>query len=223
MDITLCGKTALVIGGTSPIISTICEQLAESGVHVWHQLFNGDEQAKVPHITSVVADVREPDEMRRLTESILSESEKIDLLINASSMEPACLLSELEVEEWLRLFEYHVDVPFLACKEVIPHMVLEGRGVVINVSSSAAVTGEGGPHFAAAKSSLNSMTRGLAREYRGKGIRVNGVAPSLFTKDEEENRDIAASTAAMVLLLCSEYGRHLSGETIMIDGGKSVG
>ena len=223
MNITLSGKTALVIGGASPMISAICTQLVESDVHVWHQLFKQEEQQEVPNVTSVVADVRDPDEMKKLTASILNKSRKIDLLINASPMETGCLLSELDEEEWLRVFEFHIDVPFLSCKEIIPHMARQGSGVVINVSSSAAITGEGGPHFAAAKSTLNSMTRGLAREYRGKGIRVNGVAPSLFTKDEEENRSIAASTAAMVVLLCSEYGRHFSGETIMIDGGESVG
>lgn len=223
MDITLSGKTALVIGGSSPMISAICAQLAESGVHVWHQSFKQEEQLEVSSVTSVVADVRNPDEMKRLTATILNRNQKIDLLINASPMETSCLLSELDVEDWLRVFEFHIDVPFLSCKEIIPHMVRQGSGIVINVSSSAAITGEGGPHFAAAKSTLNAMTRGLAREYRENGIRVNGVAPSLLTKDEEENRSIAASTAAMVILLCSEYGRHFSGETILIDGGKSVG
>ncbi|MEK5036541.1 SDR family NAD(P)-dependent oxidoreductase [Sporosarcina sp. FSL K6-3457] len=223
MDIMLNGKTALVIGGSSPMISAICTQLAESGVHVWHQLFKQEKQEKVPLVTSIVADVRNPNDMKKLITTILNESEKIDLLINASPMEPACLLSELAVEDWLRVFEFHIDVPFLSCREIIPQMVRQGGGAVVNISSSAAITGEGGPHFAAAKSTLNAMTRGLAREYRGQGIQVNGVAPSPFTKDEEENRSIAASTAAMVVLLCSEYGRRFSGETIMIDGGESVG
>ncbi len=223
MNIALNGKTALVIGGASPVASAICASLANSGASVWQQLFVKEPGETSQLATSIVADVRDEKEMKKVAEALLQKQKKIDFLINAFPVEQPGSLQDLTAEKWMDLFEYHVDVPFISCKEVLPIMVQQGSGVVVNISSSAAVTGEGGPHFAAAKSALNSMTRGLAREYKKKGIRVNGVAPSFFKKDEQENQEAAASTAAMVTFLCSEYGKHFSGETIMIDGGKSVG
>lgn len=223
MNITLQGKTALVIGGASPMNKALCLGLVNAGANVWHQVFDKKEIETGGLGTSIVTDVRQPAEMKKLAEYIIRKDKKNDILINSL---PSCsdrFLSDVGVEEWLQLFEYHVDVPFLSCKEMIPHMVKEKGGVVVNVSSSAAITGEGGSHFAAAKSTLNSMTRGLAREYKEKNVRVAGVAPALFTKNEEENQQIISSTVATVMLLCSEYGEYISGESIMIDGGKSVG
>lgn len=223
MNITLEGKTALVIGGLSPINQALCAALVEAGAKVWHQVSEKKEIETSTSNKAVATDVRQPNNIRELAECILNKDKKIDILIHSFPFPQARTLHDMSAQEWLELFEYCVDVPFISCQNIIPHMVKNNGGIIINISSSAAVTGEGAPHFAAASSTLQSMTRGLAREYKEKNVRVSGVAPSFLTKDEKENKQIISSTVAMTLLLCSEYGGHMSGESILVDGGKSVG
>ncbi|MCM3788736.1 SDR family oxidoreductase [Domibacillus indicus] len=223
MNITLQEKTVLLIGGISPINQALCEALAEAGAEVWHQVFQEKEAVMSPSSKVIAADVRQPNKVKKLAECILEKDKKIDILIHSFPAPPARSLLETDPEEWLSLFQYHVDVPFLTCREIMPRMAKAHGGIVINISSSAAVTGEGGPPFAAISSTLQSMTRGLAREYKEQNVRVSGIAPAFLAKGEKENEQVISSTVAMTLLLCSDYGGYISGESILVDGGKSVG
>src|SRR5690606_9216503 len=123
----------------------------------------------------------------------------------------------------------------------IPHMVTAGQGVIVNISSTGALTGGGGgAHYAASKSALDSLTRALAREYASKGIRVNGLAPTMIHSDflagrYPEERELqqmvsaipvgrlgtAEEVAFMAAVLCSPLAGYLSGETIIMDGGRT--
>ena len=122
---------------------------------------------------------------------------------------------------------------------VAPHMIRQGRGIIVNVSSIAARNGGGigASVYAAAKAAVMTVTKGLARELAPKGIRVNAVSPGTvdnYFHQRFSTRQILDSVVAMtpagrlganeevadvILFLCSEAARYVHGQTIEINGG----
>ncbi|MFM1652506.1 SDR family NAD(P)-dependent oxidoreductase [Brevibacillus sp. B_LB10_24] len=250
LQIDFRGKVALVTGGGRGIGAAISSKLAQAGAVVWINYAHSGERAEqlcreigaaggvaVP----IQADISQPEQVRGMVETVIAESGRIDFLINNAGITSVKSLLELTTEEWNRVMNVNLDGPFLTCKEVLPHMAASGEGVVVNISSTGALTGGGGgAHYAASKSALDSMTRALAREYAAKGIRVNGLAPTMIESDflaerypdEQQRSKLAASiplgrlgtpedVACMTAVLCSPFAGYLSGETIVMDGGRT--
>jgi NAD(P)-dependent dehydrogenase (short-subunit alcohol dehydrogenase family) len=232
LQISLQGKTALVTGYSSIFGNEICTALANAGADVWVHTFDQVEQAAEfcqqiklngGNAALQIGDITQPKEVHKLVDCILKESGKIDILINNTEVSAFKSLNDVSPEEWIKTFERNVDVPFLCCKEIIPHMVEKGEGYIVNISSAAGVTGEMAPDYAASKSTLNSMTKGLAREFKEQGIRINGIAPAVVTVDDNDTQKaVKKAVANMVLVLSSELGNLINGETIMLDGGESI-
>ncbi|UOF90424.1 SDR family NAD(P)-dependent oxidoreductase [Fodinisporobacter ferrooxydans] len=231
-------KVALITGSTNFWGEGIGLSLARAGAEVWLHHFEGNEAAErlcqtiqsaggQAHLIS--GDLTKPEEVTRVINFIIQHSGSIDILINNAEEHDFKSLKELEPDAWVAMFDMNLDVPFLCCKEVFPHMVRAGKGYVVNITSAAAVTGEMGPHFAASKSALNSMTRALSREYKPKGIRIISLAPSVVQLElergqwKEKQKMVKNAVANMVLVACSPYGEHISCEPIMLDGGESIG
>ncbi|MEW9672093.1 SDR family NAD(P)-dependent oxidoreductase [Ammoniphilus sp. 3BR4] len=248
IHIDLSGQVALVTGGERGIGASICRTLAQAGATVWIQYTHSENEAD-----KVCADIRssggsanvfrsdisQPDQVREMVDSILNREDRIDILVNNAEVTSFQSILELTTEQWDRVLNVNLDGPFLCCKEVLPTMVNEGYGVVVNISSTSAMTGGGGAHYAASKSGLDSMTRALAREYASRGIRVNGLAPAMIESDffmerisdELSRKKMAAripvgrlgtpeEVAYMTAVLCSPFAGYLSGETIVLDGGR---
>lgn len=250
LTIDLRGKVAIVTGGSRSIGAAISKTLAAAGAEVWVNYFQSRSQAEqvcreIEESGGVArpiqADVSQPAQVKQMVETIVSQAGKIDILINNAGITSVRSLTELDTEEWERVLGVNLDGPFLCCHEVIPHMVKAGQGVIVNISSTGALTGGGGgAHYAASKSALDSLTRALAREYARKGIRVNGLAPTMIASDflterypDERalERAVAAipmgrlgtaeEVAFLAAVLCSPQAGYLSGETIIIDGGRT--
>lgn len=250
LAIDLRGQTALVTGGARGIGAAISRTLAEAGASVWIN-YAGSERAAEQLCEQirtdggvaepVHADVSRPEQVKPMFETVLNREGKVDILVNNAGITSVKSLLELSVEEWDRVLGVNLDGPFLCCKEALPHMVGAGHGVIVNISSTGAITGGGGgAHYAASKSALDSMTRALAREFAPHGIRVNGLAPTMIESDflterypdEETRANMAAAipvrrlgtpqdVARMTVVLCSPFADYLSGETIVMDGGRT--
>lgn len=212
MNIHLNGKTALIIGGASPRNKAICRAFEKAGCSVVGHVF--EEKEAGGFTETIVANVCQPGEMKTAADHVLKKYHKIDILINSFPEMPNQPFFDISPEEWVSVLDQYTDGPFLSCQAIAPYMEKEKEGVILNISSAAGITG-GAAHFAAASSALHSMTKGLAREYREKGIRVAGLAAG---GDEDES-----SIASAAVLLCSEFGKPFVGESILVDGGKSIG
>ncbi len=250
LQIDLSGKVALVTGGARGIGAAISSTLAKAGAQVWVNYAHSEGKAALlcqdiraggGTAASVQADITDPEQVRQMVEKVIRESGKIDYLINNAGVTSVKSLLELTSEEWNRVLGVNLDGPFLCCKEVLPHMVAAGQGAIVNISSTGALTGGGGgAHYAASKSALDSLTRALAREYAGHGIRVNGLAPTMIASDflrqrypdEQQRSELAAliplkrlgtpdDVALMTAVLISGFAGYLSGETIVMDGGRT--
>jgi len=129
-------------------------------------------------VTSVVADVRRPEQAQRLIESAVQQLGSLDILINNAGVGRFRPLSELTIDDWLETFETNLSGVFYCCRASIPVTRKGNGGWIVNVSSLAGKHPfAGGAAYCAAKAGLNALTESLMQEVRHDGIRVSCVLP----------------------------------------------
>ncbi len=168
--------------------------------------------------------------------SIFQNLPEIDILINNAGIDYVGLLSEMQLSTWNQVLATNLTSAFLCCREVIPSMIKNKRGKIINISS---IWGESGASmevaYSASKAGLNGLTKSLAKELAPSNIQVNAVACGLIdTKmnacfSDEEISELVSSipanrigtpeeVAAFVYSLSFDH-TYLTGQIIKIDGG----
>ncbi len=170
---------------------------------------------------------------------------RIDVLHNNVGLATMGGPIELSEEAWRRTLDVNVTGLFLACKHVLPIMLAQGRGAIVNVSSLAGIRYTGYPYIAyyAAKGAVNQFTVGLALQHAAQGIRVNAVLPGLIdtplihqqisgqyrsTEEMVAARDALSPTGKMgtawdvaqaALFLASDEAAYVNGVCLPVDGG----
>jgi len=164
------GRTAVVTGGAQGIGAAIAKRLELSGAHV--AIWDLD----YPERT----DVSDPASVERAVARTLIELGKIDVLINNAGIAgPTLPVVDYPIEDWKRVLRIDLDGPFYCCRAVVPHMVRQGYGRIVNIASIAGK--EGNPNaaaYAAAKGGLIAFTKALGKELATTGVLVNCVAPA---------------------------------------------
>lgn len=200
----------------------------------------GDGNGNFGNALAVQADVTKNSEITRMIAEVENKLGAIDILINnAGSLVERLKTAELTEERWDEVFNLNAKSAFFAAQAVIPKMLEKGAGVVVNVTSIAGRNGgaPGSIHYSAAKGAMLTMTKGLAKEFAGQGIRVNAVSPGVIdtpfhevfsTPEAMANfRNIipmgrvgtSAEVARVIAFLASDAAAYLCGETIEINGG----
>lgn len=190
-------------------------------------------------------DVTRSDQIEALVKDVIARHGRIDILHNNVGYAQMGGPIELDEAGWHRTLDLNVTGAFLTCKHVLPHMLEQRKGAIINVSSVAAIryTGYPYPAYYAAKAAVNSFTRGLALQYAREGIRVNAIMPGLmntplifqqisgqYASAEEmvAARDAACPTGKMgtawdianaALFLASDEASYITGHALPVDGG----
>lgn len=128
------------------------------------------------------ADVTQSDSIKELVDGVLAREGRIDVLHNNVGTTIMGGPVELTEAQWDLMFDVNLKSAFLTCKHVLPVMLRQGRGVITNISSIAAVRYTGYPYSAyyAAKAGVNQFTVGLALQYAKDGIRANAIMPGLM-------------------------------------------
>jgi NAD(P)-dependent dehydrogenase (short-subunit alcohol dehydrogenase family) len=194
-----------------------------------------------------VCDVTDSESVRVLVEQVIAEHGRIDVLHNNVGYAQMGGPIELDEAGWHRTMDINVTGCFLTCKHILPHMLRQGGGAIVNVSSIAAVRYTGYPYVAyyASKAAVNNFTMGLAMQYAAQGIRVNAIMPGLMNTpmifqqisgqyaDAAEMvraRDAACPTGRMgtawdvakaALFLASDESSYITGISLPVDGGLS--
>lgn len=240
-------KTALVVGATGGIGKAACIQLAKDGYNVIiHYNKNTDaaneiktevEKHKVKAIITQANILNESD-IKEMVSKGLRAFDNIDVLANcAATSIPNIKINDLVWQDYLSQIEVNIKSTFLIIKEVLPKMLSNGYGKIINIGSLAADKPNADwSHYITAKSALVGLTKSLAFELAPKGIRVNMVTPSLIstelTADVPEKIKLltaaqtplrrlatAEDAAGAISFLASEKSDFLSGENIRLNGG----
>jgi NAD(P)-dependent dehydrogenase (short-subunit alcohol dehydrogenase family) len=192
---------------------------------------------------AVRTDISRPHDVAAMAEAAARAFGGIDALVNNASMMSAVARqpwTEISEEEWDRVMAVDLRGLFLCCRAVHPHMVKRGKGKIVNVSSTRAL--EGTPnrlHYTTAKAGVIGFTRAIARELGPDRINVNVILPGLTLSDtqlassnagylnDKDNRRRALARAqypedlvGTVLYLVSDASDFVTGQSIVVDGGK---
>lgn len=239
-------KVALVTGGSRGIGAAVAKRLAAAGmqVHIAYQSRDSEANQVRDEIAAAGgkawihrADVSDESAVRALVSAILdAHDDALHVLVNNAGVIDDRLLAGTPLESWNRVLAVNLTSAFLLTREVLPVMLDQRWGRIINISSNSVRTpGPGQAAYAASKGGLEALTRATAAEVGHKGIRVNTVAPGAvetemtstvrerLVVDEARHRwgtpdDIAGTVA----FLASDDADYIQGQTLVLDGGRSV-
>ena len=250
MNAELKDAVALVTGAGGGIGQAAALELARRGADVavhYHRNESGAAETarlleSIGRRTAVFrGDLARMDHARALVASVLERFGHVDVLVNnAGDLVERKPLLEMTEALWRQVLDLNLSSAFYVTQAVVPGMIERKRGAVVNVSSLAAHNG-GGPGalaYSAAKGGLISLTKAMAKELGGKGVRVNCVAPGLIGQtsfhDRYTSRDAFTAAektvplgragtpeevARVIAFLCGPDSAYLAGETIEINGG----
>lgn len=243
----LDGKVAIVIGGTRGIGAAVSRRLAADGALLGMTYLNREDDAErlAGELLSagcqallVQADVSDAEALNHAIDQIVSHFGRLDILVSVAGTAIVGPLDAYAHDAFDRSFALNVRAPFLAAKKAASLMSEGGRIVTIGSIVADRMPGAGGTLYAASKSALGGMTRGLARDLGERGITANLVQPGPI--DTERNPADGPNAAAnrgplairrhgtpdevagLVAYLTSSEAGFVTGATYNIDGGWSA-
>lgn len=241
----LVGQRAVITGGGSGIGRAVCQRFAAHGARVAVldiDLESARATADAVDGFAVEVDVTEAEAMRVAVDAAAAELGGISLLMNNAGNSTMAPLAGWDPGEWDRIVRLNLTGVFHGMRAGVPHLLAGGGGAVVNTSSiSATRPAAGEAPYSAAKAGVMALTASAALEY-GPTIRVNAVAPGMIrTKltrplldglpDEVERYERTTPVgrigapediADVVLFLCSDLARFITGQTIVVDGGMTL-
>jgi 3-oxoacyl-[acyl-carrier protein] reductase len=242
----LAGKQVLVTGGSRGIGRAIVELFAGEGANVTF-FYRGNTQAAQDVVATLrdaghdvrcaQVDVTDSAACQAAVEQFADRAGRIDVLVNNAGVVRDNPLAALDDDDIRTVLDTNIGGVFNITRAVVPYMVMQRAGTIINLSSVAGDKGgRGQTNYAASKGAVNAFTRALAVELAPRKIRVNAVAPGVIdTEMSQAVRDLAGDeTKARILLrrygtaqdvayavwfLASDYANYVTGQVFHIDGG----
>jgi|TARA_R110001583_G_scaffold195515_1_gene374815 3-oxoacyl-[acyl-carrier protein] reductase len=180
------GKTAVITGGASGLGLASGQRIAEEGgnVFLWDMDGEGLEKAqkKIPSAHIKQIDITDPQAVEKAAAQAAEKTGVIDVLINSAGITGATgPVQEFPIDSWRKVMQINLDGTFYCCRAIIPHMLKNGYGRIINIASVAGK--EGNPNasaYSASKAGVIGLTKSLGKELAQTGITANCVTPATF-------------------------------------------
>ena len=236
------GKTVLVTGAAVGIGRVCAMKFAEYGADLVivdrdeEKLSKTEEDIKTSgrRVLALTCDVRREEEVEEVCRKALADFGRVDILVNNAaiwrSFHP---FIETTTDEWQTMFSINVNGTMYFTRALLPGMIEEGWGRIINIASVAGVYGNGNmTTYSATKGAVIAMTRALAKEVADKGITVNAISPGTVSPSAEEDPGYTEpntmnymnrtgsdnENAGLICYLASREATYISGQNIQIDG-----
>ncbi|MEN5223420.1 MULTISPECIES: 3-oxoacyl-ACP reductase family protein [Pseudomonas] len=238
-------KIAVVTGGSRGIGKSVVLALAGAGYQVAFSYVRDEAsaaalQAQVEGLgrecLAVQCDVKDAQSIQAFFERVEQRFERIDLLVNNAGITRDGLLAAQSLSDITEVIQTNLVGTLLCCQQVLPCMMRQRSGCIVNLSSVAAQKpGKGQSNYAAAKGGVEALTRALAVELAPRNIRVNAVAPGIVSTDMSEalvgaheqeiqsrlliKRFARPEEIADAVLYLAERGLYVTGEVLSVNGG----
>ena len=240
----LAGKVALVTGAGQGMGRSIARLFAQEGAAV--VAIDLDPAAAEATIATAPAghacaarkvDVSNSKEVKAVFAETMERHGRVDIVVNNAGIGAVDTLTETSDENWARVMGVNLTGAFYFCREAARCMKAAGnRGVIVNVSSTSALNGEGPVHYCASKAGMMGLTRSVARELAPSGIRINTVLPGptntpmMQTIPDEWSEAIVKAVplarmgepdeiARVALFLASDDSSFMTGQNVAVNGG----
>jgi NAD(P)-dependent dehydrogenase (short-subunit alcohol dehydrogenase family) len=250
----LSGRVAVVTGAAGGIGAATATALAAEGARV----VVADVQPGAATVEAIRAaggdalfvpcDVSDPGQVDAMVSTTVERLGALDVLVNNAGVSGGSSpVHELDVEVWTRTLATNLTGPFLCTRAALPHLLASGRGRIVNVASTYGLVGAPmAPAYCASKGGLVNLTRQLAVDYSGQGIRVNAICPGYIDTDmggyraslgpegaaaANARREAAAAlqpigrqaqaeeVARVAVFLASDESSFMTGSIVTVDGG----
>jgi 3-oxoacyl-[acyl-carrier protein] reductase len=240
------GKVAIVTGAAAGIGAGVARLFAAEGAHVFLVDLDGAGVKKVAadlrseggSAFGFEADARNRDAMAKVVDDAITRFGRIDVLINNAGIYPRQPFLEMTEEQWDTMQDINMKSVFHCSKLVMPHMVRQRAGAIVNIASVTFFTGLAPlTHYIASKGAIIGFTRALAREMGEHNVHVNCITPGAIETEGErklipkEQADTVMAVqslkrrmgpldvARVCLFLSSELSDAMTGQTLNVDGG----
>ena len=238
------GKVVIITGASRGIGREIAKRLAKKGLKIIANYNKSEKEAEKLKaeleqeeisIDIVKADVSKREDVRKLVKYTLNKYDKIDVLINNAGISEYKLFTDETDEDWNKIINTNLYSAFAMSQEVIPNMIHNKKGLIINMSSAWGVVGGSlEVVYSISKAGMDGMTKALAKELGPSNIRVNSIAPGMiytkmnekFTEEElkkiKEEIPLGAIGEASDISKCVEWlieDKYTTGQVISINGG----
>jgi 3-oxoacyl-[acyl-carrier protein] reductase len=237
--VDLKGHAALVTGAGADVGKAVAIALAASGAAV---LINDINPDKIETLSEEIVsaggralpfhgDVANRFQVSAMIETARDAFGRVDILVNAAGVFKGGAMSTLDEWDWRRVIDVNLTGAFFCTQLLGRVMAEEGGGVIVNIASTAGhqITLPDGISFAASKAGVIGLTKQSARELAPQGIRVNAVCVGNLEGEVETPHNAQRRTgtveeiASVVLFLCSDAARFITGQAINVDGGEAMG
>ena len=247
-QIDLQGRVAVITGGAQGIGFAAAERMLRSGASVvlWDidaaRLRQAEDSLrKLGSVSTSIVELSAEADIAAATHDAVTAHGRIDILVNNAGITGGNAPTwELAPEVWRRVIEVNLVGPFLACRAVVPQMIKQGYGRIVNIASVAGK--EGNPnasHYSASKAGLIALTKSLAKELATQGVLVNAVSPAaaktaIFDTMTQQHIDFMLSkipmarflevgeAAAMIAWLASQECSFSTGAVFDLSGGRAT-
>jgi NAD(P)-dependent dehydrogenase (short-subunit alcohol dehydrogenase family) len=244
-DFRLDGLVALVTGGASGIGAAIAAALSAKGTRIAVVDLNesgaGDVAGKLPGSRGFGCNVADPDSVTGVVEAVINEFGRIDILVNSAGIARLAPAEDLSLADWDSTIAINLKGTFLMCQAAGRHMLAAGSGAIINMASQAAsVALDQHVAYCASKFGVVGVTKVLATEWAGRGVRVNSISPTVVLTDlgikawDNPKGDALKKLiptgrfaypneiAAAAIFLASGAAGMVNGADLVVDGGYTI-
>ena len=241
------GRVALVTGGSRGIGAAVARRLAHHGARVGVNYRTSRDSAEevAGAITQaggeallVEGDVSQEQSARDVVNRVVENWGRIDILVNNAGITRDRLLLRMSLTDWEQVIDVNLKGAFLCTKFVMPHLIRQRQGRVVNISSVVGISGNPGQaNYSSSKAGLIGFTKAVAREVASRNVTVNALAPGFILGggmvdqlSEDARQEIMQripmgrfgsgdDVAEAVVFLCGSAASYITGQVLTIDGG----
>ncbi len=239
------GRVVLVTGGGQGIGEVLCRTFADAGADVAVADVSEENAARVAAELSkdgrkalaVTADVSDAEQAEAMVTKVVSELGGLDVLVNNAGITRDTLIMRMDEKAWRSVIDINLSGVFFCTKAAVKHMAKARYGRIINISSVVGLIGNPGQaNYSAAKAGILGLTKTTAKEFAGRNVTANALAPGFIATAMTEKLPDKAKQAFLdnipagragepqdvanaALFLASEAASYITGQVLNIDGG----